>query len=190
MKSIIMKTKVISEIEGVVVREFQSKSDFRGTFIKFNPGRLNLENLDSLAISINPKKGTLRGMHFQTEPFSEEKIVTCIRGSVFDVIIDIRPDSKTFGEVGVLQLSAESALQLYLPKGVAHGFQTLQDDSVLHYLLSSPFSPQHSFSINPLELGSIPWPLETTLIADKDSTGISLEFATKIYADSLISGLS
>ena len=185
-----MKIKKISEIEGVVVREIQSKSDSRGTFLKFYPGSLNLGNLDSLAISTNPKKGTLRGMHFQTEPFSEEKIVTCIRGSVFDVIIDIRPDSKTFGEVGVLQLSSENALQLYLPKGIAHGYQTLQDDSVVHYLLSSPYSLQHSFSINPLELDSIPWPMATKLIADKDITGLSLKSAAKKYADSLNPGFS
>jgi dTDP-4-dehydrorhamnose 3,5-epimerase len=113
------------EIEGVQLVNAFSTSDSRGSFVKFFPGNLLFEKLDSVAISTNPKMGTIRGIHFQIEPFAEEKIISCIQGSTFEVIVDLRPNSKTVGKIATFELSKENAKQVYLPKGIAHGFQTL-----------------------------------------------------------------
>ena len=106
-----MKSVQVSEIEGVRVTKSISTSDSRGTFIKVHPFREFEHNLDSVAISINPKLGTIRGMHFQIEPFAEEKIISCIQGSIFDVIVDIRPQSQTFGKWATFELSAKNRVQ-------------------------------------------------------------------------------
>lgn len=180
-----MSFKAINEFEGVYVDQIESNTDFRGTFLKFSPGKFGFPAIDSIALSMNPKIGTLRGMHYQIEPFAEEKIVTCVRGAIYDAIIDMRPDSKSFGEVGVLNLSQENGLQIYLPKGIAHGFQTLQPDTIVHYFLSSPFSAKHSYSIDPFEDNKINWPIETFHLAEKDKSGIPFMSAAKSYSDSL-----
>ena len=86
----------VSDIEGVRLVQAVTSSDSRGRFIKFHPENFLYDKLDSVAVSINPKAGTIRGIHLQIEPFAEEKIVTCLQGSTFEVIIDIRPKSKNF----------------------------------------------------------------------------------------------
>ena len=175
----------VTEIEGVRLSEGISVSDSRGTFIKVQPNREFQNHLDSVATSINPKLGTIRGLHFQIEPFAEEKMVTCIQGAIFDVIVDIRPLSKTFGKWATFELNSRNRLQVYLPKGIAHGFQTLVPDSIVHYYLSASYSSESAYSINPLGDIGIDWPLKEFSISETDVGGLSLSVAAQKYAESL-----
>lgn len=180
-----MKAIKINEIDGVRITKIESSSDSRGIFIKFHPSRVLNTILDSIALSINPIIGTVRGLHFQTEPFAEEKVVTCIQGSIFDVIVDLRSESKTFGKWASIELSADNALQAYLPKGIAHGFQTLEPNSIVHYGITSAYSPESSYAINPFGDLDIDWPLKTLAISERDTHGVSLSVAAQKYSDSL-----
>ena len=175
----------ISKIEGVKLVEAIYSYDSRGRFIKFQPGEFLNRKLDSVAISINPKAGTIRGIHLQVEPFAEEKIISCIQGSTFEVIVDIRPNSKSFGKVATFELSQENTNQVYLPKGVAHGFQTLVPETIVHYFLTSQYSPECSYSIDPFGDLGIDWPIKELSISEKDTNGVSLEYAAQKYAESL-----
>ena len=174
-----------AEIEGVRVTKSKSVSDSRGTFIKIQPSLEFQDGLDSIVASINPKIGTIRGLHFQIAPYAEEKIVTCIQGSIFDVIVDIRPESKTFGNCATFELNAENGIQVYLPKGIAHGFQTLQHNTIIQYCLGATYSPEFAYSIDPFgELG-INWPVKDFSISGKDAGGLSFADAAKKYAQSI-----
>ena len=175
----------VTEIEGVRIAKSVLTSDPRGTFIKVEPTK-ELENtLGGVGVSLNPNLGTIRGLHFQIEPFTEEKIVICIQGTIFDVILDIRPHSKTFGKFATFELSSNNRLQVYLPKGIAHGFQTLVPDSIVHYYLSASYSSESAYSINPLGDIGIDWPLKEFSISETDVGGLSLSVAAQKYAESL-----
>lgn len=95
------------------------------------------------SVSFNRRKGTVRGMHYQVPPFEESKLVRCIRGSLYDVIIDLRPESPTFKRYLGVTLSAEDRLSLYVPPRFAHGFQTLEDDTEVLYMISEFYSTGH-----------------------------------------------
>ena len=172
-------------IEGVKILRVNSSSDLRGRFIKFHPDVLLFDKLSSVAVSINPKKGTIRGLHFQVEPFAEEKIISCIQGSTYEVIVDIRPNSKTFGNIATFELSQENGSQVYLPKGIAHGFQTLLPDTLVHYFLTSQYSLESSYAIDPLGDLKIDWPIKDYLISEKDTKGVSLNYAAQKYSEAL-----
>ena len=180
-----MASNRVSVIDGVRITQFKLTTDIRGTFIKLHPlGELG-NSLDSVALSFNPNPGTIRGLHFQVEPFAEEKLVSCVQGSVFDVIVDLRPGSETFGKWSSFELSAENALQAFLPKGIAHGFQTLLPNSIIHYGLSVSYSIVSSYTIDPLGDLNIDWPMSLFSISEKDARGISLTSAAQKYAESL-----
>lgn len=180
-----MSGEEIEEFAGVRFISMNSVSDARGTLLKFYPNQEIRDPLDSVAISINPKVATVRGLHFQVEPHAEEKLISCIQGSIFDVIVDLRPNSKTFGNWKSFELSATNKRQVYLPKGIAHGFQTLLPNSIIHYSLGSAYSPDSSYSINPFGELQIDWPLETQEISARDSKGVTFEVGAQKYADSL-----
>jgi dTDP-4-dehydrorhamnose 3,5-epimerase len=119
--------------------------------------------------SFTVQKGSVRGMHFQTAPFAETKFVSCLKGEVFDVAVDLRADSPTFlqwqGEI----LSADNHRSLLIPEGFAHGFQTLSVDCEMLYLHTQKFDPASSSGINPLDqLLAIDWPLPITEMSDGD----------------------
>lgn len=180
-----MAVNHVVQIDGVRIIQAKSVTDARGTFIKFHPLQELENSLDSVAISFNPIPGTVRGLHFQVEPFAEEKLVACVQGSIFDVIVDLRPNSTTFGKWTSFELSAANALQTYLPKGIAHGFQTLVPDSIIHYALGASYSAESSYSIDPFGDLGIDWPLKDFSISEKDVRGVSLSFAAQKYAESL-----
>lgn len=175
----------VSEIDGVKFTQVKYESDIRGTFLKFHPLQDLGHFLDSVTLSINPDAGTLRGLHFQVEPFAENKLITCVQGSIFDVIVDLRPGSRTIGKWTSFELSAENRIQVYLPKGVAHGFQTLVPNSIVHYSLSSSYSPESSFAIDPFGDLGINWPLKMLSISERDANGVSLLVAAKKYVESI-----
>jgi len=126
-------------------------------------------NYPQHSVSFSTKKGTLRGMHYQRDPHSEVKLVRCVKGAIWDVIIDIRPTSPTFCGWKGFELSGENGRQLYIPKGFAHGFQTLSDDVEVSYLISERYAPQAACGIRYDDPRfAINWPLPVTQIADKD----------------------
>ena len=175
----------VSEVEGVKITQIKSSSDARGSFVKFHPTLDLASQLDSVAISYNVKQGTIRGIHFQVEPFAEAKLISCLQGSIFDVAVDLRPNSTTFGKWTSFELSRENSQQAYLPKGVAHGYQTLVPDTIVHYCISASYSVDSSFAINPLGNLGIDWPLPPCLISQRDTDGIELSIAAQKYAESL-----
>jgi dTDP-4-dehydrorhamnose 3,5-epimerase len=126
-------------------------------------------NYPQHSISVSARKGTLRGMHYQRHPHCEVKLVRCSRGAILDVIIDIRSDSPTYRRWQQFELSSENSHQLYIPKGFAHGFQTLSDDAEVNYLISAPYKPElaHGIRYNDPAF-PISWPLSVTEISEKD----------------------
>ena len=173
------------DIENVIVSNLVKLTDERGTFQKVEVDGLISSKVESVAISVNPTIGTIRGLHFQIEPFAEEKLITCIQGSIFDVLVDLRPNSKTFGRWSFLELTSKNNLLVSIPKGVAHGFQTLEPDTIIQYCLTSRYVSQSAFSINPLADLKVVWPLSNPLISQRDSEGLSFLDAAKKYSDSL-----
>jgi dTDP-4-dehydrorhamnose 3,5-epimerase len=147
-----------------------SRGFFARTFCteEFAAHRLET-NFPQHSMSFSARKGTLRGMHYQREPGTEVKLVRCARGTIMDVIIDIRPDSPTYRHWQDFELSAANRHQLYIPSGFAHGFQTLSDDVEVSYLISAPYRPDLAGGIrhNDPEFG-ITWPLSVTEISERD----------------------
>ena len=121
------------------------------------------------SVSWNRRRGTLRGMHYQTEPHEEAKLVRCTRGAVWDVIVDLRADSPTRLHCYALELNAENRLALYIPEGVAHGFQTLRDDSEMLYQISVTYRAglARGFPWNDPAVG-IEWPIANPILSERD----------------------
>jgi dTDP-4-dehydrorhamnose 3,5-epimerase len=120
-------------------------------------------------VTFNPRAGTLRGMHWQTAPAIETKVVRCTRGAIHDVVVDLRPGSPTYGRHVGVELSAGTGRALYVPGLFAHGYQTLTDDTEVSYVVSERYSPAHEsgFRHDDPAFG-IEWPLPVTVISDKD----------------------
>jgi len=121
------------------------------------------------SVSHSRTAGTLRGMHFQRPPHEEVKLVRCIRGAIYDVIIDLRADSPTRGQWTGFELTDSNMRQLYIPAGFAHGFQTLCDDTEINYLISAFYAPEAASGLryNDPAFG-IEWPLAVSVISEKD----------------------
>jgi dTDP-4-dehydrorhamnose 3,5-epimerase len=121
-----------------------------------------------VAHSVNPRRGTLRGMHWQAEPHADAKIVRCLKGRLFDVVADIRPESPAFSRWQGFELTPDSGAIL-VPAGLAHGFQTLEDDTELLYLIGAPFKPLSAtgFRFDDPAFG-IDWPLPVAVISTRD----------------------
>jgi dTDP-4-dehydrorhamnose 3,5-epimerase len=161
-------------LAGAFVIDLEPIEDERGFFARtWSVQDFEHVGLDaSLAqcnVAWNRVRGTLRGMHFQREPFAEVKIVRCTHGAILDVIVDIRPSSPTRCRWTSVELSADNHRMLYVPKGFAHGYITLCDDVEAHYHVSAPYSPAHAsgFRWNDPAFG-IAWPLMPTVISEKD----------------------
>jgi len=165
---------------GAYVIELEELVDERGFFARtfdreiFERAGLRAEIVQS-SVSYNRRRGTLRGMHFQAAPHEETRRVGCTRGRIFDVIVDLRPDSATRHRWFGVELSAENRLQLVIPEGFAHGFQTLEDDSLVHYDMSVPYAPAHACGYHHASPAfGITWPLPPICISERDQTLESL----------------
>lgn len=112
-------------------------------------------------------KGVVRGMHFQTSPHDHEKIVTCLRGAVLDVVVDLRKYSPTFKRVESFELTGENHVQLLIPKGCAHGFLSLEDETLMFYKVSSEYSPNHDKGILWNSVDFV-WPVEDAIVSERD----------------------
>jgi dTDP-4-dehydrorhamnose 3,5-epimerase len=148
-----------------------SRGYFARTFCVDEFATYELEtNYSQHSISFSTRKGTVRGMHYQREPHVEAKVVRCGKGVIWDVIIDIRPDSPTYRRWQEFELSSGNGHQLYIPAGFAHGFQTLCDDVEVNYLISVPYAPQSACGIRYDDpTFGITWPLPVTEISEKDA---------------------
>jgi len=122
-------------------------------------------------VGFSKKKGTLRGMHYQVKPHAEVKVVRCTQGAVYDVIVDLRPESLTYRQWFGAVLSAENHRMLYIPEGCAHGYITLTDDAEICYTASTPFVPESARGVRYNEPAfGITWPEPITTISEKDAS--------------------
>jgi len=163
-------------IEGAWLAESPVWSDDRGFFrewfksedIEKATGKNFLIEQANISLS---SKGTVRGIHYSTAPRGQAKWVTCVAGSISDVIVDIRPDSKTFRKWIAVELSGDSGKAVYISEGLGHGFIALEENTAVAYLVSTEFSPSYEFEVNPLDKElTIIWgmDLEDLKISDKD----------------------
>lgn len=163
-----------TKLKGAFVLDLEKHGDERGFFARvfcrkeFEEHGLN-PFVAQANTSLSRRRGTLRGMHFQQPPHGEAKLVRCTSGALFDVIIDLRRDSATFKEWVGVELTAENGRMLYVPEGFAHGFQTLENDTVASYIVSEFYAPEAEggYRYNDPAF-SIEWPAEVTVISDKD----------------------
>ena len=137
---------VPTPVPGAYVVELERLGDERGWFARtFDPEPLREAGIDPTnvqsSVSFNARAATLRGMHYQEAPHAEDKLVRCTRGAIYDVIVDLRPDSPAYCRWFALELTPDDGRELLIPKGCAHGFQTLADATEVHYQMSYPFVP-------------------------------------------------
>jgi dTDP-4-dehydrorhamnose 3,5-epimerase len=150
-------------------KHVDSRGSFSRVFCKEELSDIFDGDIAQINHSITSKKGSVRGFHFQYSPNTEIKMVKCIKGSVFDVIVDIRENSTTFLQYFGTVLSAENMNMMYIPKGFAHGFQTLEDDVELLYLHSELYTPDKEGALNVLDPKlEIDWPLPFSDLSERD----------------------
>lgn len=159
---------------GALVVQRHRRGDDRGFLSRlYCADELTAIGLHSPIVQINQtvthRSGTIRGMHFQRGAAAEDKFVSCLAGRVFDIAVDIRRDSPTFLQWHGIELSAENMRSFLIPKGFAHGFQTLDDDCELLYLHTAAYDPVAEAGVNPFDPAvAIDWPLPPTDISDRD----------------------
>jgi dTDP-4-dehydrorhamnose 3,5-epimerase len=165
-----------TKLPGVFIIDPERHEDERGFFARtwcrqeFLEHGLN-PNLAQCSVSFNKKRGTLRGMHYQAAPHEEAKLVRCTRGAMFDVALDLRPESPTFTQWTASVLTPDTGRMLYVPEGCAHGFQTLEDDTEVFYQISECYYPNLSRGLrwnDPAWL--IAWPLPNPTLSTRDAT--------------------
>jgi dTDP-4-dehydrorhamnose 3,5-epimerase len=163
-------------VAGAFIVEPEAVHDERGFFARtFSSSEFAAHALEpaiaQCSISFNPRRGTLRGMHYQQAPHAETKLVRCTRGSVFDVVLDLRRDSPSFGEWAGVELTGENHLAMYVPEGCAHGFQTLTDDAEVFYQISVPFAADAGRGVRWDDSAfGIDWPIAVEVISQRDAT--------------------
>jgi len=120
-------------------------------------------------------KGVIRGLHWQTSPFGQGKLVSCLSGSILDVAVDIRKESPTFGQHISVELTSIEQIALWVPEGFAHGFQSLEDNTRVHYKVTNYWSKESERSLNPFDSTiNIQWPIENYLLSEKDAIAPNL----------------
>lgn len=165
-----------TKISGVFEIHLEPQADERGFFARswcrkeFEDRGLD-SNLVQCSISLSTHKGTLRGMHYQAAPFPETKIVRCTQGAIYDVVLDLRPKSATFRDWIAVVLSAENRKMIYVPKGCAHGFLTLQSQSEVFYQMSEFYNAQSARGVRWDDPAfQIAWPEKAEVISERDRT--------------------
>ena len=163
-----------TELRGAYVIEPEIRKDERGFFARtWSAEEFSLERLNATLVqcstSWNKRKGTLRGMHFQSSPHEEAKLVRCTAGALYDVIVDLRRDSPTWGQWFGTELTRQNLRMIFVPEGFAHGFQTLADDTDVFYQISAYYHPESARGIrwdDPTV--AIDWPLPISVISQRD----------------------
>lgn len=162
------------KLKGSYIIEIDKLKDVRGFFSRtwdkelFHKIGLRYDILQS-NISYNKRKGTIRGIHYQEKPYEEAKLVSCIRGSVYEVFIDLRKNSKTFRQWYSVRLTDKNFKMLYVPKGFALGFQTLENNTILAYQMFQKYMPKYAKGVRWNDpTFNIKWPLKVTVLSKKD----------------------
>jgi len=165
---------VDTSLRGVSLIELERMADERGSFARsFCVDELSKADIefvvDQASISQNYVAGTVRGMHLQGLSSPETKIVRCTRGAIFDVALDLRPESDTYCQWFGVELSPDNGTAIFIPPGCAHGFQSLQDNSEVHYLMHGKYDPDAAYGVRYDDPAiNIAWPMPVTSISDKD----------------------
>ncbi len=173
-----------TSLKGAYLIEIKPQEDVRGYFARAYCQRefqaVGLETVWVQAnLSRNRRRGILRGLHYQAPPFQEAKLILCLRGTIYDVIVDLREDSPTHLEWLDVELSQNNLLGMYVPKGFAHGFQTLEDDTELLYLMSEFYAPEAARGIRWDDPAlAIPWPIPDPILSPRDQNLPLLEKLT------------
>lgn len=178
-----------TDLEGVYIIEPKIFGDHRGWFTEtYNKDIFKTNNIELDFIqdnhSFSANKGTLRGLHYQLNPKAQTKLVRCTKGEIFDVAVDIRKGSPTYGQWYGIKLSAENKKQLLIPKGFAHGFLTLTENVEVQYKVDELYSPEHDRGIawNDSEIG-IEWPIQgAPILSQKDESAPSLNTAENNFS--------
>ncbi len=164
-----------TKLESAFIIEPERREDERGFFARtwckreFEAHRLN-PNLVQCNISFNSKKNTLRGMHYQIAPHAEGKLIRCTKGSIYDVIIDLRDNSQTFKHWFSVELTEKNRKMFYIPEGFAHGFLTLESNTEVFYQMSEFYAPECARGIRWNDpVFDIKWPADVTIISEKDA---------------------
>tara|TARA_B110000438_G_scaffold246564_1_gene248206 strand:+ start:550 stop:1095 length:546 start_codon:yes stop_codon:yes gene_type:complete len=174
-----------TKLDGAYTIDLEKYEDDRGFFArswdvkKFKENKLKSE-LVQCNISFSKKRGTLRGMHYQSTPYEEAKLVWCPKGSIYDVVIDLRPKSKTFKKWISFEINDKNYLMVYVPEGFAHGFITLEDNTVVHYQMSEAFRPEYSQGVlwNDSTF-KIKWPIKPSIISKRDNSFLPFNIRDK-----------
>ncbi|HXG47284.1 MAG TPA: dTDP-4-dehydrorhamnose 3,5-epimerase [Methylomirabilota bacterium] len=161
-------------LAGAFVLDLERREDERGFFARtfcaeeFRAHGLN-PRVAQCSVSFNRRRGTLRGLHWQAPPHAEAKLVRCVQGAIYDVIVDLRPGSPTFRRHFALELAAATGRALYVPEGFAHGFQTLAEDTAVFYQMSEFYHPESGRGArwNDPAFG-IDWPLANPIVNERD----------------------
>lgn len=167
---------VPTPLGGVFLIELEPHHDERGSFARTFCAREFAEHGLNPAIaqrneSYNPRRATLRGMHYQAAPHGEAKVVSCLRGAIYDVVVDVRPGSPTFGQWLSFELDEDNRSAVYIAEGLAHGFQTLRDGCLVQYQMAEFFHPESSRGLRYDDpFFAIRWPLAVSLISERDRT--------------------
>lgn len=162
-------------IEGVWEALPEPVYDNRGCFARIACDKEFADNgllggFTQCSFSWNKQKGTLRGMHFQIEPYGEHKLVRCTHGAIYDVVVDLRPDSPTYRKWHGQELTHENRIGMYLSPGIAHGFITLKPDTEVLYMMREPYQPGAGSGVNWADPAfNIQWPLEPVCISERDA---------------------
>jgi len=165
-----------TDINGSWVIDPDFHEDDRGRFMRAWCSREFAEHgLSFLPVQANmgfsTRKGTVRGMHYQEAPAREAKLVRCTRGAMFDVVLDLRPDSPTYARWYGVELSAENGRMLYVPELCAHGYQTIEENTEMHYMASTFYAPYSARGVRHDDPAfGVQWPLAVTMISDQDRT--------------------
>ena len=161
-------------LDGAYLISLEKREDERGFFARYYcEEEFKEHNLNTNWVQMNNSfskfKGTLRGLHFQKPPHSEVKLIRCFKGAIWDVIVDIRKDSKTYGQYFGTELSEQNRKMIYIPQGFAHGFVSLTNDSEILYMVSSPYENNAEGTLRWNDaFHKIEWPIEPNIISDKD----------------------
>src|SRR4030081_726345 len=165
---------VETKLKGAYIIEPERLEDHRGFFDRtFCREELMAHDLDfpvvQCSVSANRKKGTVRGLHYQISPYQEAKLVRCTNGAVYDVIVDLRLESAPLNQWVATELTAENRRMLFIPESLAHGFQTLQDNTEVFYQMSELYHPECARGVRWSDKAfGISWPLEGITISDSD----------------------
>lgn len=165
----VAKLNVFPDSRGYFYELFSETEKYTNLPINFIPQQSN--------VSMS-KKGVLRGIHFSLAPEGQIKWLTCVSGSILDCVVDLRQGSSTFGQFQLIEISSADPHVLLIGSGIGHGFLSLEENTFVNYLLSSPYNPEYEIAINPLDedLG-IEWPIPEVTLSEKDKNAMSLKKA-------------